>query len=592
MKRFDLSLWKKLFVFLKPYKRSIFILIFNSIGLAGIDILFPYLTKVAIDNFIIPKQMEGLGWFSLAYFLLILIQALNMYFFISQAGKIETGITYQIRKKGFNHLQKLSFSYFDKMPVGWIISRLTSDCERLGSFISWGIVDMVWGFILMTGIFFTLLILDLKLALISFSIIPLLIYLSLKFQQKILTSYRKVRKWNSKITASFNEGISGAVTSKTLGIENKNISNFKMKTDGMAHSSIRAAVLASIFLPTIMFLGSIGSGLALWLGGIQVANGILTYGTLVAFLSYLILFFEPLNELARVFAELQGAQASAERIFSLLEEQPKVNDVPISKDMLINFSDEIKGDIKFKNVSFYYEKNEPILTNFNLDVKAGETIALVGETGSGKSTIVNLACRFYEPVKGQILLDGVDYRKIEQKKLHSNLGYVLQTPQIFQGTIFENIAYGIKTADEKDVIEAAKLVNAHEFIIKLPKGYQTDVGESGNLLSSGEKQLISFARAVFADPRIFILDEATSSIDTETERKIQDAIKQVLQNRTAFVIAHRISTIKNADKILVISDGKIIESGTHHKLIEAKGNYFKLYTRQFIEQKEEKILAL
>ena len=596
-KNFDVSLWKKLFQHVTPYRKKMITLSIFMLGLAGIDILFPLMSKYAIDHYIIPQQLAGLDWFSVVYVLLIAFQALNIYFFIAIAGKIEMGITYDIRKKCFDHLQHLSFDYYDKTPVGWLMARMTSDAERLGSFISWGLVDFVWGLSLMFGITVVMLALQWKLALITLTVVPFLVYISIFFQKKILSAYRSVRKENSKITGAFNEGIAGAKTTKTLVREEENLKEFKGLTGTMYRSSVRAAIFSALFLPIVLSLGSIGTGLALWFGGKGIIAATISYGTLVAFISYTVQFFEPLRELARIFAELQGAQASAERIFSLLDVKPDIID---TEDVLRIYGEniqaknktwpELNGDIEFEDVTFGYKNGEKVLTDFSLRVKSGETIALVGETGSGKSTIVNLACRFYEPTEGSIKIDGTDYREKPLQWLHSNLGYVLQVPHLFSGTIQENIAYGKLDATDEEVITAAQLVNAHEFIMNMDKGYDSEVGEGGNLLSVGQKQLISFARAILANPKIFVLDEATSSVDTETEQLIQDAIQHVLENRTSFIIAHRLSTIRSADRILVLRNGKITEQGNHQQLLQQKGYYYRLYTNQFMEEREEELL--
>jgi ATP-binding cassette subfamily B protein len=596
-KQFDKNLWKKLFNYITPYRKKIVKLSFFMFGLAGIDVLFTIMTKYAVDHFVMKRQITGITEFAAIYLGLILFQVMNIYFFIVIAGKIEQGITYDIRRKSFNHLQELSFYYYDKTPIGWLMARLTSDSERLGSFISWGLVDMIWGFTLMTGISVAMLILNWKLALITMLVIPMLILVSLYFQKRILTAYRIVRKTNSKITGSFNEGINGAKTTKTLLREKANLIEFQVITSEMHISSVRAAVFSSLFLPIIMSIGSIGTGLALWFGGHRVLLEAISYGTLVAFIAYSAQFFEPLRELARIFAELQSAQASAERIFSLLDEKPEIIDSKAVEKVYGTMTapqkenwPKMNGSIEFKDVTFAYKNGEKVLQNFNLKIEAGQTVALVGETGSGKSTIVNLACRFYEPTSGVIEIDGEDYKKKSLLWLQSGLGYVLQTPHLFSGTIQENIRYGKLNASNEEVMNAAKLVNAHEFIMNKEAGYDSEVGESGNLLSEGEKQLISFARAVLANPTIFVLDEATSSVDTETEKMIQHAIQKVLANRTSFIIAHRLSTIRSADKIIVLKDGTIIESGTHRELIQQEGYYYRLYTNQFMEEKEEELL--
>lgn len=594
-KKIDFGLWKKLLRYLKPYRKILALLSLVMLGVSGIDVALPYMNKYAIDNFIVTGNLDGLGRFSIIYGVLVVVQAINIWLLIAIAGKVETSLPYDIRKIGFERLQQLSFSYYDKTPVGWMMARMTSDIRRLGEIISWGLVDFVWGTAMMIGIAGVMFSLNWKLALITLSVVPLLGLISIYFQQKILKSYRQVRKNNSRITGAFNEGISGAKTTKTLVREEENLKEFQVLTGKMKYSSIRAAIFSALFLPIVLTLGSIGTGLALWFGGQEVLLKTISYGTLVLFISYTTQFFEPVRQLARILAELQAAQASAERVLSMIETEPDVKD---SKEVIEKFGTfynqkkdewpEISGNITFKNVSFQYKDGEKVLENFNLDIKAGETIALVGETGSGKSTIVNLACRFYEPTKGEILIDGVDYRERSLEWLHSNLGYVLQSPHLFSGTIRENIQYGYLEASEMDIIRASKLVNAHNFISNLEKGYESEVGEGGGRLSTGEKQLISFARAIVSNPGVFVLDEATSSIDTETEKLIQNAIDKVLQGRTSFIIAHRLSTIVSADRILVLKHGKITEEGTHEELIKKRGYYYRLYTNQF---KKEKIDA-
>lgn len=596
-KKFDLNLWKRLFKFVKPYKKEMSILAMFMIGVALIDAILPLMTKYAIDNFVIPKDYSGIVPFSIIYFIIVVFQVINIYVFISKAGKIQSSLRYDITKAGFKKLQELSFSYYDRTPIGWLMARLTSDVRKLGDIIAWGLVDLVWGMAMMSFFMVVMIGIDWKLGLMTLSVIPPLAIISFFFQKKILKSYRNVRKINSKITGAFNEGIMGARTTKTLVREKQNLKEFKMVTKDMKHSSVRAAVFSSLYLPVVVILASVGTSIALWSGGERVMILSISYGTLVAFIAYTTRFFDPISELARIFAELQSAQASAERVLSLIDTECDIID---SEDVIKeygstfnpireNWSD-MKGNIEFKNVTFEYKNGEKVLENFNLNIKAGQTIALVGETGSGKSTIVNLACRFYEPTEGEILIDGVNYKERSLLWLHDNLGYVLQTPHLFSGTIKDNIRYGRLDSSELDIIRAAKLVNAHNFIKNLENGYDTEVGEGGNRLSTGQKQLISFARAILKNPKIFVLDEATSSIDTETEKIIQDAINKVLEGRTSFIIAHRLSTIRGADRILVIKDGKVIEQGNHKELVKLKKYYYKLYTNQFKEEKESILL--
>lgn len=593
----DFGLWKKVLKFTLPHRKFLIILIAEMIIMAAADVIFPLFTKYAVDHFIIPKTTEGMIPFAIAFVLLGIFQGINVYIFIRAAGKIETFVCADIRSSAFKRLQELSLSYYDKTPAGWIIARLTSDVQRLGEIIAWGSVNLVWATAVMTAIIGVMFVMNWKLALVTLSVIPPLAVISVYFQRKILKAYRQVRKTNSKITGAFSEGLMGATTTKTLAREEQNISEFKELTGNMYKFSNKAALISAVYVPIVLVLGSIGIGIALWSGGSKVIAGTITYGTLVAFINYAIWFFEPVKDVTRLFAEMQYAQASGERVLSLVDTKPDVTD---SDKIVSAYGDffkprkknwpDIKGRVTFENVTFEYSNGEKVLKNFNLDVRPGENIALVGETGAGKTTIVNLACRFYEPTAGRILIDGVDYKERSQGWLQSALGYVLQTPHLFSGTVMENIRYGNLDASDEEVINSAKAVSAHEFILKLENGYETEVGENGNRLSTGQKQLVSFARAVIGSPAIFVLDEATSSIDTETEQAIQNAIKTVLDNRTSFVIAHRLSTIRNAHRILVLHDGEVVEAGTHEELINKKGMYFDLYTNQYLVEQTRRII--
>ena len=595
--RVDISIWKDFFKLLIPYKSYFMKLIIINVALGILDSSFPMFSKYAIDNFIERGSLDGIWIFIGVYFFAIAAISIVIYIFILMTGRLETKMAYDIRKNGFEKLQELPLSYYDNKAVGWLMSRMTSDITRLSETISWGLVDFSWGITMMLGIIVYMMILNWRLALIVLIVIPPLAILSVYFQRRILIAQRGVRNVNSIITGAFNEDIQGAKTTKTMVREDINLEEFSKLTDSLRDKSIRSTKLSSIYLPLVIGLGSVGTALAVVVGGEFILLDIMTYGSLVAFISYTAQFFEPVRQMAVIFAEVQGAQASAERIFHLLNEEATIYD---KEEVTHEYGDmltkgkkelpEIQGRIEFNDVSFSYNESEEVLSNFNLEVNPGETVALVGETGSGKSTIVNLFCRFYEPVKGHILIDGKDYKDRPIKWIHNNLGYVLQSPHLFSGTIKDNIKYGKLDASDDEVIEAAKLVNAHDFIINMEKGYDTEVGEGGNLLSTGQKQLISFARALIRKPKLFVLDEATSSIDTETEKIIQNAIQKVLEGRTSFVIAHRLSTIKNSDKILVIKDGEILEAGTHNELIGKKGYYYRLYTNQFMDEKSKSIL--
>ncbi len=601
-RRLDLGLWKKLLKLAKPYhKHLVGVVIFMALT-AVVDVALPMMNAYAIDHFIALKTTEGLGLFMAEYIGLAVFQMAVVFGFIRLSGRVETGTCYLIRKKGFQKLQELPFSYYDRMPVGYLMSRLTNDTQRLGDTIGWSLVDLCWGAVFLIACSVQMLRLNWQLGLTVLLVIPPLAVISWKFQQGILESYRQVRKRNSQITSGFNEGINGAKTTKTLVREEMNREEFDEVAQGMRTSSVKAATLSALFLPIVVSLGSLATGYALWQGGNavlaeQLTGMGMTVGVLQVFINYTVQFFQPVRDIARIFAELQSSQAAAERVMSLLETEPDIVDSPeVAERFGDNFHPKTEnwpklvGDIDFEDVSFRYKDGEQVLSHFNLHVNHGETIALVGETGSGKSTIVNLVCRFYEPTEGRVLIDGVDYRERSQLWLQSNLGYVLQSPHLFSGTVAENIRYGRPSATDEEVRQAAKMVGAEPFILAMKDGYSANVGEGGNRLSTGQKQLISFARAILTNPAIFVLDEATSSVDTETEQLIQEAIQTTLSGRTSFIIAHRLSTIRSADRILVIHDGKIIEDGTHRQLVARQGVYYKLYTNQFQDEQGMQIL--
>lgn len=597
-KRIDFSLWKKIFFIAKDYHKNLALIVLFMTVSAIIDVVLPLMNSYAIDTIIGQQQTEQLTGFCVLYVGLLLIQVAMIFLFIYQSGKVETGVCYTIRKQGFHKLQELPFSYYDRMPVGYLMSRLTTDTQRMGDTIGWSLVDLCWGAVFLVACSIQMLVLNWKLALVVMLVLPPLAVISWKFQREILSAYRSVRKRSSQITAGFNEGINGAKTTKTLVREEMNIEEFNEVAQDMRKSSVRAATLSALFMPIVVSLGSLATAYALWKGGYDVLSGVMTLGMMQVFINYTVQFFQPVRDIAQIFAELQSSQAAAERVVSLLETEPDIVDSPEVEAVFgDNFHPKkenwpaLVGDIEFQDVSFRYKDGEKVLEHFNLKVQHGQTIALVGETGSGKSTIVNLICRFYEPTEGQILVDGADYRTRSQLWLQSNLGYVLQSPHLFSGTVADNIRYGRPNATDEEVQLAARLVGAENFILKMPDGFQANVGEGGNRLSTGQKQLISFARAILCNPAIFVLDEATSSVDTETEQLIQNAIQKVLSGRTSFIIAHRLSTIRSADRILVIQHGKITEEGTHKQLIAKQGYYYQLYTNQFQEEQGMNILA-
>ncbi len=551
---------------------------------SALDAYFTYLGKQIIDEGILAGDRVALFQIIRTYALLTIVQVFNIFGFIYLAGVLGERVQYDLRKNTFNHLQNLSLSYFDRTPVGWIMSRVTSDSERIAQLVTWGLLDVTWGLLNIGTAVYFMLVINWQLALIVLMMIPILIIIAAQFKKKILLQFRLVRKINSKITGAYNEQIAGVRVIKALNREVKSLDEFSELTTEMYNASYRAAWLSALFLPTVQFVSALAIGAIAWYGGLQLPLAGITIGGIQAFITYITFMMWPIQDLARVYAEMQHAIASAERVFSLTDSTPEVQDKPDAFD-----PGSIQGDISFEDVDFSYEKETLVLEKFNLNVRRGETIALVGPTGGGKSTIVNLVSRFYEPSNGRITIGGQDYTDFSLHAIHSRIGMVLQTPHLFSGTVRENLRYGRLDASAEEIQNAAEIAGAHDFITKLEKGYDTEVGEGGILLSVGQKQLISLARALLADPEIFIMDEATSSVDTLTEALIQQGMAALTDERTSFIIAHRLSTIKRADRILVIENGKILEKGTHAELLEDKGHYYKLYTEQFRRQLEQEL---
>ncbi len=504
-----------------------------------------------------------------------------MFSFVYLAGVLGERIQYDLRKMMFNHLQELSLSYYSQNAVGRLIARVTSDSGRVADLMTWGVVDTTWAFMNITTSLIFMAIINWKLALIVSVIIPVMMVIAIQFRKKILVEFRNSRRANSKITGAYNENIQGVRVVKALQREDENLKEFQVLTDTMYHASYRAAWLSALFLPTVQIIAAVALGVIVWYSGDQIMVGAMTIGGINAFVSYLTFMMWPVQDLARVYAEMQHSIASAERIFKLIDTPPEVHDRPDAIP-----AKTILGEIEFDHVDFYYEDRNPVLTDFTLKVNPGETIALVGPTGGGKSTIVNLLCRFYEPRTGVIRINGRDYTEYTMESIHSRIGIVLQTPHLFSGTVRENIRYGRLDANDAEIETAAKIAGAHDFIVTLKKSYEQNVGEGGNLLSVGQKQLISLARAVLAKPELFIMDEATSSVDTLTEALIQRGMEALMKGRTSFVVAHRLSTIRRADRIIVIEGGKIAEQGTHAELLRKRGHYYRLYTQQFRHELE------
>ncbi|MEP6985127.1 MAG: ABC transporter ATP-binding protein [Chloroflexota bacterium] len=540
---------------------------------------FTFLSKHIVDEAIIPRNSTALVQTLEVYAALAAMFAIMVFGFIYLAGGLGVKVRYDLRKKVFDHLQTLSFSYFDKTPVGWLMSRVTSDTERMADLVTWGMLDVTWAIMnIITALVFMATI-SWQLMLIVLVMVPVLLWVAMWFKNKILVEYRASRKLNSRITATYNENITGVRVVKAMRREEANRAEFDTLAEEMYKRSFRAAWLSALFLPAVQILSAIAIGAIIWNGGLQVNLGTMTIGGLMAFIAYVTFMMWPVQDLARVYSDMQQAVASAERFFSLMDTHSDLVNKPGAID-----PGTMRGDIEFENVNFYYQPEKPVLKDFNLKVREGETIALVGPTGGGKSTTVNLICRFYEPKTGTIKINGKDYTDYTLESIHSRIGVVLQTPHLFSGTIRENLRYGRLDATDAEIEEAAKLGGAHDFIIELEKGYEEQVGEGGVLLSTGQKQLISLARAVLAKPDIFVMDEATSSVDTLTEALIQRGMETLMKFSTSFIIAHRLSTIRRADRILVIEKGGISEMGSHSELMHLRGHYYNLYMQQFREE--------
>ena len=574
-----------------------------TLSVATFDAYFNLLGKRIVDEGIMTGDKTALTRILTQYGSLILVSAVSVFALIYLAGILGERVRYDLRKKMFEHLQELSFSYFDRTPVGWIMSRVTSDPDRIAQLVTWGLLDSTWAVMSIAASVYFMLRINWRLAMIVFAIVPVLVIVASQFKKKVITEFRLVRKLNSKITGAYNENISGVRVVKALCREEENLREFGELSGEMYRAGYRAAWLSALFLPTVQLISALALGSIAWYGGLQVQVGSMTIGGIHAFVSYVMFMLWPVQDMARVYSEMQHAIASAERSFSLIDAVPEVTDRPGAID-----PGTIRGDIEFDQVDFYYappsslppsppklggmggggkEGGKLVLQDFTLTVRRGETIALVGPTGGGKSTIVNLLCRFYEPKAGVIRIGGRDYTELSLHAIQSRIGVVLQTPHLFSGTIRENIRYGRLDATDEEIEEAARLAGAHDFIVTLEKGYDEEVGEGGVLLSVGQKQLVSLARAILAQPEIFVMDEATSSVDTLTEALIQQGMEALMRDRTSFIIAHRLSTIRRADRILVIEDGRIAEMGTHAELLRAQGHYYRLYTKQFRHELEQ-----
>lgn len=581
----------KLLPFVKPYKKIMISMIIMGALSSLIDSIYPLFNQYALNHFIVLKTTDTIVPFIIVYIVILIVFVILNFVSTTWAGKIEMSVNRDLRNASFNHLQELSFSYFNQNNVGYVHARVMSDTGRIGQLVSWDMMDMVWQGSYLLFVLINMALINIHLAMYIMLIIPFAVILIIFFQKKLVALNRKIREINSKITSNFNEGITGAKSIKTLVVENKINHDFDVDSDDMEKTSVLAGRYSALFSSLVTMLSSITLAIILWKGGMINQEGIIMIGTLSVFMTYALNMLEPIQSIVGGIARLIAIQVNIERFTTLLETQSDVADrVEVVEKYGDTFHpkkenwETLYGDVEFKDVSFKYpDGNEMVLEHFDLKVPQGTNVAIVGETGAGKSTLVNLVCRFFEPTYGQVLIDGKDARDRSQLWLHSNIGYVLQTPHLFSGTVRDNLRYGKPDATDEEIWKALKLVNAEFVIDKMDKGLDSEVGEGGDMLSTGEKQLISFARAILADPKILVLDEATASIDTLTEKAIQDAIFTVIKGRTSFVIAHRLSTIVDADVILVVKDGKIIERGKHAELMQAHGYYYDLYTRQYEE---------
>ena len=576
----------KLLPFVKPYKKIMISMIIMGALSSLIDSIYPLFNQYALNHFIALKTTDTIVPFIIVYIVILIVFVILNFVSTTWAGKIEMSVNRDLRNASFNHLQELSFSYFNQNNVGYVHARVMSDTGRIGQLVSWDMMDMVWQGSYLLFVLINMALINIHLAMYIMLIIPFAVILIIFFQKKLVALNRKIREINSKITSNFNEGITGAKSIKTLVVENKINHDFDVDSDDMEKTSVLAGRYSALFSSLVTMLSSITLAIILWKGGMINQEGIIMIGTLSVFMTYALNMLEPIQSIVGGIARLIAIQVNIERFTTLLETQSDVADrVEVVEKYGDTFHpkkenwETLYGDVSFK----YPDGNEMVLEHFDLKVPQGTNVAIVGETGAGKSTLVNLVCRFFEPTYGQVLIDGKDARDRSQLWLHSNIGYVLQTPHLFSGTVRDNLRYGKPDATDEEIWKALKLVNAEFVIDKMDKGLDSEVGEGGDMLSTGEKQLISFARAILADPKILVLDEATASIDTLTEKAIQDAIFTVIKGRTSFVIAHRLSTIVDADVILVVKDGKIIERGKHTELMQAHGYYYDLYTRQYEE---------
>ena len=572
----------------KPYRRDMAVMITTGFICSAFDSVFPLFNRYALDHFAALRTLDTLGIFIALYAGLLALQVLCSFISATICGRLEVSVNRDLRDESFRHIQKLSLSFFNTNSVGSVHSRVMSDTSKIGEVLSWKLMDIVWNGAYLVTMLINMAIISPPLFAVIFALMLTAALLSAVFQRKLIRVNRLIRQQNSVITGDFNQTITGIRAVKSFVIEKKQEQGLFADTDRMKRLSVRSGHISALFSSTVGLISGLALSFILWRGGDMTAAGTMQIGTLAVFMSYALGMTDPVQFIVRSLSDIVAIQASIERFSELVSIKPDVEDTP---EVIEKYGDEFSpkrenwedmtGDIRFENVYFTYPDGGPeVLTDFTLDVPKGSMVAIVGETGAGKSTLVNLVCRFYEPTSGKVMIDGRDIRERSVQWLHSHIGYVLQTPHLFSGTIRDNLRYAKPDAADKDIYNALTAVSALDIVSRLDKGLDSKVGEGGCSLSTGQKQLISFARAILADPDILILDEATSSVDTLTEKKIQAAIKTLTKGRTSFVIAHRLSTIADADMIIAVADGKIAEQGTHSSLMARKGYYYSLYTRQ------------
>jgi len=584
MKAIDPRVLRRLISYVTPYRARflagmVMMLVATAAGLAG-----PWLVRTAVDDFIVPGDSAGLVWIASAYAGLYLLSWLANYWRELLIAQVGQSVIFDLRRDLFAHLQKLSFRFFDGVPAGVLISRVINDVGAVQELVSGGVLNIITDVLTLGGIVILMLTMHWKLALISFATMPLLYLVANGFRVRAGRAYRKVRTQIANIAANLQESISGVRVTQSFAREETNLVRFDRTNQENLQANMEAVSVFSVFVPIVEFVSSLGTGLVLWFGGRFYGLGAVEAGVIVAFMLYVGRFFGPIRDLTMVYNEMQAANAACEKIFQIMDTEPEVVDRPGAAALGV-----VRGDVSYQDVSFAYQDEQYVLQDVDLDIPAGARFALVGPTGAGKSTMINLLARFYEPAKGAILIDGIDTREVTTRSLRRNMGIVLQDTFLFSGTIKDNIRYGRPEAADEEVMEAARTVMAHDFIMRFPEGYQTDVRERGGKLSVGQRQLIAFARALLADPRILILDEATSSVDAYTEVLIQRALENLLRGRTSVIIAHRLSTIRNADQIIVMDQGRIVERGKHDELLARGGLYSHLYEMQFRAQEAEAV---